>query len=291
MKTVKEIKKEADTLYQKSSHYIAETFIAIGAVVAIAKGMLEIVGVHTGIEYLFLLSVLFSPLELGMIKASLMAFDRRAKEVKTTEYTFMGLTNYFKIFVPFVGRTLIVYVLEALILAVFVYVSMGSFEMFAMFLESVLAGNLGNILSNKDIVLTVGTLSGVVVTLISAFVIDAYFSLSYYFVVEDDMSLSESISASIYCMNGNIGKYIGIKLQYIVPTIIAAIAVNFVTIAFQTLFQQLLTIVAVPLIIFNVMLVVITAFVSSFISVMLYKVKETLAYTVFYRDLKDNYYE
>ena len=92
-------------------------------------------------------------------------------------------------------------------------------------------------------------------------------------------------------MNGNIGKYIGIKLQYIIPTIIAAIAVNFVTIAFQTLFQQLLTIVAVPLIIFNVMLVVITAFVSSFISVMLYKVKETLAYTVFYRDLKDNYYE
>ena len=291
MKTVKEIKKEADTLYQKSSHYIAETFIAIGAVVAIAKGMLEIVGVHTGIEYLFLLSVLFSPLEFGMIKASLMAFDRRAKEVKTAEYTLMGLTNYFKIFVPFVGRTLIVYVLEALILAVFVYVSMGSFEMFAMFLESVLAGNLGNILSNKDIVLTVGTLSGVVVTLISAFVIDAYFSLSYYFVVEDDMSLSESISASIYCMNGNIGKYIGIKLQYIIPTIIAAIAVNFVTIAFQTLFQQLLTIVAVPLIIFNVMLVVITAFVSSFISVMLYKVKETLAYTVFYRDLKDNYYE
>ena len=129
------------------------------------------------------------------------------------------------------------------------------------------------------------------IILISAFVIDAYFSLSYYFVVEDDMSLSESISASIYCMNGNIGKYIGIKLQYIIPTIIAAIAVNFVTIAFQTLFQQLLTIVAVPLIIFNVMLVVITAFVSSFISVMLYKVKETLAYTVFYRDLKDNYYE
>ena len=96
MKTAREIKKEADALYQKSSHYIAETFIAIGAVVAIAKGMLELVGVHAGIEYLFLLSILFSPLEFGMIKASLMAYERRAKEVKTAEYTLSGLVNYFK---------------------------------------------------------------------------------------------------------------------------------------------------------------------------------------------------
>ena len=291
MKTVKEIKKEADTLYQKSSHYIAETFIAIGAVVAIAKGMLELVGVHTGIEYLFLLSILFSPFELGMIKASLMSFERRAKEVKTAEYTLMGLTNYFKVFMPFVGRALLVYVLEALILAVFVFVSMGSLATFPLFLQSVLSGSLDNILSNSNLTLTIGTLSGVIVTLIAAFLIEAYFGLSYYFVVEDDMSLSESISASIYCMNGNIGKYIGIKLQYIVPTIIAAIAVNIITIAFQTLFQQLLTIVAVPLVVFNVILVIITSLVSSFVSVMLYKVKETLAYTVLYRDLKDNYYE
>ena len=83
MKTVKEIKKEADAIYQKSSHYIAESFIAIGAVVAIAKGILDVIGVETGIEYLFILSILFSPLELGMIKAALYACDRRAREVKT----------------------------------------------------------------------------------------------------------------------------------------------------------------------------------------------------------------
>ena len=291
MKTVKEIKKEADVIYQKSSHYIAESFIAIGAVVAIAKGILDVIGVETGIEYLFILSILFSPLELGMIKAALYACDRRAREVKTVEFTLMGIKNYIKNFIPFVGKTVLVYLIEAIVLAIFVYVATSSFATFPSFLQAVLSGNLDTILSNKEIVLSVGTLSGVIVTLISAFFLEAYFGLSYYFVVEEDMGLADSLSASLYCMRGNISKYIGIKLCFIIPMIIASVGINAVTLAFQTMFQQLLTIVNVPLVVFNVMLVVITSFVSAFISVMLYKVKETLAYTILYRDLRDAYYE
>ena len=291
MKTVKEIKKEADALYQKSSHYIAESFIAIGTVVAIAKGLLDVIGLEIGVQYLFILSILFSPLELGMIKAALYACDRRAREVKTVEFTLDGIKNYIKYFVPFVGKTIIVYLIEAIVLAVFVYVTMGSFAAFPSFLQAVLAGNLDTILSNKEIVLSIGTLSGVIITLLCAFFMEAYFGLSYYFVVEEDMGLADSLSASLYCMRGNVSKYIGIKLYFIVPMVIATLGINVVTIALQTMFQQLLTIVNVPLVVFNVLLVVFTSFVSAFISVMLYKVKETLAYTILYRDLRDNYYE
>lgn len=292
MKTVREIRDEANAVYQKSSHYIAETFISIGAVVAIAKGMLDLVGAQVGLESLFLLSVLLSPLELGMVKAALLACDRKAKEVKTFEFTLMGLKQYFKVCVPFVGRALLVYLIEAVILAVFVYISYGSFATLPTFLQAVLSGNLETILSNDNIILTFGTLTGIVIALVCAFLLEAYFGLSYYFVVEDDMGLADSISASVYCMRGNLSKYIGIKLYYIIPTAIAAIAVNVVTIAFRTMFQQLLTILpSVPIIVFNIALVLITSLVSAFVSVLLYKVKETLAYTILYRDLKNAYYE
>lgn len=291
MKTVKEIRQEANEIYKKSSHYIAETFIAISVIVAIAKGLLELVGVQIGIELLVVLGALFAPLELGMVKASLLACERRAKEVKTVEFTLMGLKQYIKIFVPFVGRTIIVYILEAVILALFVYLGSGSLATFPAFLQGVLSGNLDSILSNDAVVLSLGTLGGVIVAIISAFIIDAYFGLSYYFVVEDDMGLMDSLSASIYCMRGNISKYIGIKLSYIIPTLISGVVVNVISIAFQTMFQQLLTIVNVPVIVFTILLVLITSFVSAFVSVMLYKVKESLAYTVFYKDLKDAYYE
>lgn len=292
MKTIREIRDEANVVYQKSSHYIAESFIAIGATVAIAKGILDLIGAQVGIESLFLLSVLFSPLELGMVKASLLACERRAKEVKTAEFTLLGLKNYFKIFVPFVGRAVLVYAIEAIILAIFVYISSGSLATLPTFLQAVLSGNLESILQNENIILTTGTLAGVILTLVLAFICEAYFGLSYYFVVEDDMGLADSISASVYCMRGNLSKYIGIKLYYIIPTAIAAIVVNVITIAFRTMFQQLLTILpSVPIVVFNVLLVIITSLVSAFVSVLLYKVKETLAYTILYRDLKDAYYE
>ena len=70
MKTIREIRDETNEIYKKSSHYIAEVFLAIGAVVAIAKGVLDLIGVQVGLSSIVMLSVLFSPLELGMIKAS-----------------------------------------------------------------------------------------------------------------------------------------------------------------------------------------------------------------------------
>ncbi len=292
MKTVREIRDEANTVYQKSSHYIAETFLFIGGLVAILKGLISLLGVEIGIPYLFLGAILLSPLEYGMVKAALLACERRAREVKTMEYTFMGFKKYISAFVPFVGRTIVIYVLEALILGVFVYVSMNSLASFPIFLEAVLSGNLSSILQNPDITLTIGALMGVVITLISAFLLEAYFGLSYYFVVEDDMGLMDSLSASLYCMRGNIIKYISIKLCYIVPILIATLGVNFLSMAFQTMFQQLIAIVPnIPIVVFNIFLIIMTSIISAFISTMLYKVKETLAFTIFYKDLKNAYYE
>jgi hypothetical protein len=292
MKTIREIRDETNEIYTKSSHYIAEVFLAIGAIVAIAKGVLDLIGVQVGLSSIVMLSVLFSPLELGMIKASLLACDRQAKQVKTNEFTLMGLKNYFKIFVPFVGRSLLIYVIEALILVIFIYASTGTISILPTFLQGVLSGNLESILSNNTITLSFGMLAGVILALVAAFFAEAYLGLSYYFVVEDEMSLGESLSASIYCMRGNITKYIGIKLVYIIPTIIALVGVNVFSIAFRTMFQQLVAIVpGVPIVVFNLMLVVINSIVSAFLSVILYKVKESISFALLYRDLKNAYYE
>lgn len=289
MKTVREIRDEANALYQKSSHYIAETFIAIGAIVAIAKGLLDVIGIEIGLDTLFVLSMLFSPLELGMIRAALLSNDHRAKEVKTGEFTLMGLKEYPKVCLPFIGKTVIIYGIQAVVLAFFVFLSTGGFSYVLPFFKTVLSGNIDNILQIENFVLTSGLLGGLVLTFIAGFIAEAYYCLSYYFVVEENMGLRASLSASAKLMKGNIAKYIGIKVCYIIPTAVATVVVSLITTAFTTLFAQLLSIIpSVPLIVFNIILVIITSAISALVSVMLYKVKETLAITIFYKDLREN---
>ena len=158
--------------------------------------------------------------------------------------------------------------------------------------DLILNFGIESILSNDTLTLSFGMLAGVILALVVAFFAEAYLGLSYYFVVEDEMSLGESLSASVYCMRGNITKYIGIKLVYIIPTIIALVGVNVFSIAFRTMFQQLVAIVpGVPIVVFNLMLVVINAIVSAFLSTILYKVKESISFALLYRDLKNAYYE
>ena len=46
MKSVKEIRSEANMLYTKSSHYIVATFIVVGVIMAFASSLMSVLGVQ-----------------------------------------------------------------------------------------------------------------------------------------------------------------------------------------------------------------------------------------------------
>lgn len=285
MKKVSEIREEAKGLYDKSSHYIVGTFMAVGCITAIASGILDIIGSEVGITSISMLAVLFSPMEYGMIKASLLAFDHQARKVDTWSYTFAGLRHYFKLALPFIGRLLIVYLFQACIVAIFVYLATNSIEHIATCLMAVWNGDADLLLQNSGFVLSLGELVGVILAFVGGFVLDAYFALSYYYVVEKEMGMKASLKASVQHMRGHVGHYLLLRLSYVPYAILVALLSAVVVNLFQTMFQQLVALMPqVPLIVFNILLVSISAFVTSLISVMIYRVKESLAITVFYKE-------
>lgn len=287
MKTIKEIKSEANIIYTRSSHYIVGTFMAVTATMTIIKSVLQVIGVNIGINYLFILAALFSPIEYGMVKAAILAYEHKAREVKTASYALAGLKRYFHIMFPFIGKTAIVYLLQTLVLAIFIYWSSHSLNDLAFCLNVVLTGDLGSLFVDGELILLVGSLIGVVVSIIIGFVVDAYFCLAYYYVVEDDAGLWRSLTSSAKAMSGHFWTYVLLRLNYLPFVILSTIIVNIFSIAFQTMFQQLLTIMpTVPVIVFNVILVIIVGLISALVSTMLYKVKETLAITVFYKEIR-----
>lgn len=286
MKTMKEIKKEADGLYTKSSHYIAGTFIAIGMITTLAKSVLEIIGMEIGFDYLILAAVLFSPFEYGIVKASLLAYEHKAREVDTKTFTLAGLNKYPHLAIPFIGRSVLIYLVQTIILAVLVYLSAHSFSELSVCLNSILTGGFDKLRVDGQFVIMMGSLCGIILALIVGFLMEAYFSLSYYYVVDHEMGLWDSLAASCKKMSGHLKDYILLRLMYLPYAIVTAVIVNILTISFRTLFQQLVALLpTVPLIVFNLMLASIVAFLNALVAVMIYKVKETLAITVFYKEL------
>lgn len=287
MKTIKEIRSEANLLYSRSSHYITGTFFAVTGIIAVVKSVLDIIGAEVNMPYLYLIVALFSPIEYGMVKASLLAYEHRAKEVKTASFTFAGIKKYFKIMLPFVGRTLIIYLVQTLILMIFVYISSHSLGGLADGLRVVFTGNIEGIFSDGVITIFLGTLLGIVAAIIIGFIVQSYFSLSYYYVVEDDMGLFASLAASVKSMKGHFMTYIGLRLTYLPYVLISAVIVNVFSVALTTMFQQLLTILpSVSIFVFNLILAIMVGLISTLISIMIYKVKETLAITVFYKEVR-----
>lgn len=286
MKKVSEIREEAKGLYNKSSHYIVGTFVAVGCITAIADGILNIIGTEVGIGVIAWLGILFSPLEYGMIKASLMAYDHKARQVDTWPYTFAGLKQYFKLAIPFVGRYLVVDFIQACIIAIFVYLATNSVTHIGACLDAILNGESSLVVGENSLfVLTLGEWVGILLAGISGFILDAYFALSYYYVVEDNMGLKASLSTSFKHMRGHVCHYLLLRLSYVPYLIVVALIAAIINNLFQTLFQQLIVLLPqVPLVAFNVILVIISAFVTSLLSVMIYKVKESLAITIFYKE-------
>lgn len=287
MKSIKEIRNEANAIYGRSSHYITGTFLVITTIVTIAKSVLNLIGVEIGMGNLFLAAALFSPMEYGMVKASLLAYEHKAKEVKTKETSLEGIKKYPSIMIPFIGRTIIVYAIEAIVLACFVLASTNSLRDLSTALNVVLSGNFASIFQDGVITMVVGSILGIIVTLIVGFVVDTYFSLSYFYVVEDNLSLMDSLQASARSMKGRFASFILLRVSYLPYAIVTAIVVNIFSVALTTMFQQLLTILpTVPVFAFNLLLTIIVGFISALVSIMIYKVKETLAITVFYKEVR-----
>ncbi len=287
MKTIKEIRNEANLLYSRSSHYITGTFFAVTGIIAVVKSVLDIIGAEVNMPYLYLIVALFSPIEYGMVKASLLAYEHRAKEVKTASFTLAGIKKYFKIMIPFVGRTLVIYLVQTLILMIFVYISSHSLDGLAVGLRVVFTGSVEGIFLDGVITIFLGTLLGIVAAIIIGFIVQSYFSLSYYYVIEDDMGLFASLAASVKSMKGHFMTYIGLRLTYLPYVLISAVIVNAFSVALTTMFQQLLTILpSVSIFVFNLILAIMVGLISTLISIMIYKVKETLAITVFYKEVR-----
>lgn len=279
----KEIKEQANFLYQKSSHYISGTFLAVGAILGILSGFSYFVPI-------MVLTLLMETLQIGVIRASLKAYDRKAKEVSTLKYTLMGLKEYPSAFSVFVGKRLVVLLIQVLIVLGAMIMVSGDVEHVFACVRTLLTGST-SFIQGADVnnaiqwLIPEGMVIGLCLALIVGFYLDIKFALTYYYAVDKDYSLIESLSASWKGMNGRFFSYIGVLLRFIFPFLGAMIAISLSTMALQNGFMQLIEMLPSMSFILAVVMTVLIALASITFSVMIYKVKLQLAITVFYKEV------
>lgn len=283
--SVKEIKERAEFLYQKSSHYIVGAFLAVGTITAIVNGF------SYYLPFL-VLAVLIEPLQLGLIRASLKAYDRKGKEVSTLNYTLMGLKEYPSAFPVFVGKKLFILIVQMLIMAIFMVVSAGNMSNLVTCLKSFITGTTGYLFSQGtngiEWYIPDMMVIGFAVAMIVGLYLQIKLALVYYFAVDKDYSLFKSIQASFKAMKGNTIKYLSLLLRYLFLYIATTIIVLIANTALTNGFTQLIDILpnmAVPI---AILMTVLIALASTTFQVMIYEVKLRLAVTVFYKDITEN---
>ena len=283
--SVKEIKERAEFLYQKSSHYIVGAFLAVGTIVAIINGFSYYVP-------FLVLAVLVEPLQLGLIRASLKAYDRKGKDVSTLNYTLMGLKEYPSAFPVFVGKRLFVLIIQMIIMAIFMVISSGNITNLVTCLKTFITGTTGYLFNQGtngiEWYIPDMMVIGFAVAMLVGLYLQIKLALVYYFAVDKDYSLFESIQASFKAMKGNTIKYLSLLLRYLFLYIVTAVIIVIANIALTNGFQQLIDILpnmAVPIVI---LMTVLIALASTTFSVMIYEVKLRLAITVFYKDITEN---
>ena len=104
--------------------------------------------------------------------------------------------------------------------------------------------------------------------------------------MDHEVGLIRSMRMSFRSMRGFFWDYIWLRITYLPYALATAIIAGVVSRAFTTMFQQLISMMpGVPILFFNILLVAIVAFINTLVSVMIYRVKEDLAITVFYKEL------
>ena len=279
------MKEKANFLYQKGSHYISGTFLAVGIIISILNGFSYFVP-------FMILAILLEPLQLGVVRACLKAYDRRAKEVSTTKYTLMGLKEYPSAFSIFVGKRLVVLFIQALILLGFTFLFSGTIDNVIACLKTLVTGNTQFIVQTTSEgfqwQVAEGLIIGQFVALVVGIILDIKFALCYYFAVDQDYSLFESLSASWKALKGKTFKYIGLLLRFALPYIGAMIAIYLTNMALSNGFMQMMEFLPAMRVPLAAVLTILVAAASTTFSVMIYQVKLQLAITVFYKEsIKD----
>lgn len=281
--SIKEIKEQSEFLYSKSSHYIATIFIIVGT----------IIGTITRFSYyapFLVLSVLIMPLELGQVRATFKAVDRKAKEVDTKKYVLMGLKEYPSAFSVFVGKTLVVILVQALIILAGMFIANASVEDVKLCLQTVITGGVNFVFKKNEFgqitwLVPVEMLGAILIAGITGVILELKFVLTYYFAVDKEYSLFESLSASWKAMRGNLLRYFGLLLKFIWPVLGATILTQIATMALQNGFYELMQLLPAYGFIIDIFLRFILALTASTIAVMFYKVKVEIALVLFYKDV------
>lgn len=282
----KEIKEQANFLYQKSSHYISGIFLMVGSILGILGGFSYFIP-------FMVLTVLMETLEVGAVRASLKAYDRKAKEVSTLKYTFMGIKEYPSTFSVFVGKRLIILIIQVLIILGFMVAFSGSVEQVFACVRAILTGSIDFIKTSDQNnviqwLIPAGLIIGFGVAMIVGLFLEIKFALTYYYAVDKDYSLFESLSASWKGMKGRTWSYIGLLFRFAFPYIGALVVITLANLALTNGFTQLISMLpAMKWILASVMTVLI-AIASTTFAVMFYKVKLQLAITIFYKNVVKN---
>lgn len=281
MKSVKEIKKEANEIYSRSSHYIVGTFLVTLIITGMVGNVLDAFGIAYHRPYLGFLTILLAPMSVGMVKASLLAYDHKASKVKTKSFTLEGISHYGQYAMPFVGKELVLKGIMVFLVSL-VFFIFGLSDGFGSALTAVLTGRINDIGSFG----MVGALLATVFVLVLNVIVGGYLAFAEYLVVERGASLKESLVGSFQMMQGNLWSYFKLRLSYFPYMLLTVIVVNVFSISFNTMFNQLLTLTPqVPAMVYTVILNMVLAVISSFVGVMIYQVKERLAVMVMYKEL------
>lgn len=285
MKSIKEIRKEANFIYSKSSHYIGGLFMVVGSITGIITGLLTVFSNYFNIPFLPVLAILLVvPFEYGLIKAALLSYERKAKEVKTKEFTLLGIKNINKSFVPFVGKKLILFVASLLAIALALVLS-ASLKDFGKVALSLVTGQLDYVYGAKKLLVSGAAIFGLLFGFIVSIALECYFILSYYLVVDKDEGLFASLSHSIKYMRGDVWKFIKLRLSFLPYIFINAMVLGVVNYFLSDTVYGWFQLVNMSPVILDCIVAILYGIASSVITVMIYEVKERLAFVVFYKEV------
>ena len=285
MKSNREIRQEANFLYSKSSHYIASLFMMIGAITGAITGVITVLADYLNMPLLIVLAVLLAPFEYGIIKSVLLSYDRKAREVSGKDFTFLGIKKLHKSFIPFVGRNVLIALVQILVFGVFIVIGNASTNDLMRGLLGIFGKQIDYIYANNQFLVTGIIVIGYFLALIIGILLECVFSLSYYLVVDKNQGLIKSLSGSINYMKGNLWKFIKLRLSFIPHIFICSVILGIINYFISDTIYGWFQLVNIDPFILDILVSITYGIISSVITVMIYSVKQELAFVVFYKEV------
>lgn len=280
--TIKEIKEHSEFLYSKSSHYISTLFIITGTIIGTVNRFSYYIA-------MIIFGLLLMPLQFGQVKALLKASERKAKEVDTKDYLLTSLKQYPKNMGVFIGKTAFIIIIQIIILLAFMVISNATLNDVKNVIHTLVTGGENFILTQTEQGYKILVPAGMIIGMLTAAIVGIYLQIKlafvYYFAVDQNFSLLESITASFKSLRGNTIKYIRVWISFLLP-IIGTFILNYIaTLALQNGFYELMKLLPRQVILIDCILRFVLALATTTIAVMFYKVKLEIALVTLYKDI------